>query len=246
MNTKFNRLKNFVTIAVISEILPLIFCILFYRKINTKALKVFLFYSIAQALFAVLIAVFFNSILSKSTILQLLRIHLILEFLLISYFFHLVIANKYVKKIIRFSIIPFVLFIAIDFIKNGNGEYQNAPTLIEFLFFMGLIIYYLYERMRFSIESPVYLSSIFWLSVGLFIYFSGNFFYVLLAKTSGNHTVEIQNDLALISSTVTLLKNFVLGFALTVNEPSESQDEYEFKIPLEINLDSFTPSNYLN
>jgi hypothetical protein len=67
----------------------------------------------------------------------------------------------------------------------------------------------------------------------------------MLAESSNNHTSEIRNDLAFISSSITLIKNIILSISFTIKEPQENLDEYDFKIPLEINLDSFTPSNNL-
>ena len=92
---------------------------------------------------------------------------------------------------------------------------------------------------------PVYQTLTFWLVVGLFVYFSGNFFYVLLAKSTNEHSELIKIDLVLISGFITLIKNIILSISFTIKEPQENPDEYDFKIPLEINLDSFTPSNNL-
>ncbi len=167
------------------------------------------------------------------------------EFILIAYFFSFLISSLLAKKVIKLAIIPFLLLILVDFLIIGNREIHNYPTIIEFLTFMIIIIFYLFEKMRFDLSQPIYLTINFWLSVGLLVYFAGNFFYVMLAESSNNHTSEIRNDLAFISSSITLIKNIILSISFTIKEPQENLDEYDFKIPLEINLDSFTPSNNL-
>jgi hypothetical protein len=165
---------------------------------------------------------------------------------MIAYFYWNLLKARILRNLLIISIVPFSALCLFDLIKFGNSQFKHLPTLVEFAFFILVIICYLFERMRYYFHTPIYNTINFWISVGLFIYFSGNFFYVLLAQTSTSQSTDIKNDLVMISGTVTLLKNFVLGFALTVKEPNESPDEYEFKIPLEINLDSFTPGNYLN
>jgi len=103
--------------------------------------------------------------------------------------------------------------------------------------------------MRFSFQIPVYQTINFWVAVGLFVYFSGIFFYILLSESYFSKNIRFRDELLLIYTSVTILKNLILAFAVTVKEPKAESEDYEFNIPLEINLDSFesyTPTNNLN
>ena len=102
---------------------------------------------------------------------------------------------------------------------------------------------------RFSLTRPLYQTVNFWISVGLFVYFSGSFFYILLVEDFFRKSHRILMEFRQISTAIVLLKNLVLSFAVCVKEMPEETGEYEFNIPLDMNLDSFesfTPKNNLN
>jgi len=217
--------------------------------LNTKELKVFFIYALVKSVFiiaAILSLYFFQS---RPVFLLILKFDLISEYIILIYFFWLLIQSKIAKKILVFSIIPFCFFCLLAFQKTGNTTFNSAPTLVELLVFIIVIIYFLFEKMRISYQMPVYQTINFWVAVGLFVYFSGIFFYILLVESYFSQSNSIKNELLLISSIVTILKNLILAFAVTVKEPKAELEEYDFNIPLEINLDSFesyTPTNNLN
>lgn len=94
------------------------------------------------------------------------------------------------------------------------------------------------------IEYPVYQSISFWICVGLFIYFTGNFFFFLFITSSKDkHFID---QMRLIYGIVTITKNLVICFAFLTNEENEIEQGNELYIPNEIDLDSFKPNNNLN
>lgn len=236
-------------ITLLSEFLPLIFCILFYKKLNTKALKVFFIYASVKFLLTGLLFIARYYSPNRETYLLVLRFDLIFEYLILSFFYWHLIRSVVVRRILLLSNIPFVAFCLFIYFQTDNARFHYGPTLIELLVFIIVIIYYFFERMRLSVATPVYQTLNFWISVGLFVYFSGVFFYILLVETYYRKSDRILNELKLISCSVVILKNLILGFATTVKEAAEGSEEYEFNIPLDMDLDSFesfTPKNNLN
>ncbi|MBS1733381.1 MAG: hypothetical protein JST02_08805 [Bacteroidetes bacterium] len=105
---------------------------------------------------------------------------------------------------------------------------------------MILIIYFFYERMQTVVSYPLYQSITFWISVGLFLYFTGNFFFLLFKKTSNDP--NLKNQMRSIYVIVTISKNIILSSAFFANEVPENQEE-EFSIPANLDLDDFSGKN---
>jgi hypothetical protein len=160
-------LKTLFLISLLSEILPLIFCIFFYRKITAKELKVFFVYTIFQSIFTILCALATYKYNSYTAYVFFLRIHVFVEYALISYFFYLIIVSKFVRILILASIIPFLLFCIYDQYRIGNTQFGNNPSLAEYFILILLIIFYLFEKMKFSYQIPIYYT----INFSLFKYF---------------------------------------------------------------------------
>lgn len=164
------------------------------------------------------------------------------EYILISIFFYHIFNNLKAKKIILYSILPFILYNILDYFKNGNLNFGNLPTILEFLIFIVAIIFYFFEKMQLNIEKPIYLSIVFWISVGLFVYFTGNFFYILLVENSKSATTEVKNQLKFVYSFVTILKNILLSIALLHGSETNSEQNNQYIFPEDLHLDDFTPN----
>lgn len=89
------------------------------------------------------------------------------------------------------------------------------------------------------IDYPIYQNITFWIAVGLFVYFTGNFFYLIFS--SSNSDENIRTQMKIIYGVVTIAKNLILSFAMfgqsfEINNVSKSDD---LKLPNEIDLDDF-------
>lgn len=80
--------------------------------------------------------------------------------------------------------------------------------------------------------------------MGLFIYFTGNFFYFLFINSSKDK--QFVEQMKFIYSFVTICKNIILSIAFLVKEETEFQKNKAFDMPNELDLDSFSPNNNLN
>ena len=83
---------------------------------------------------------------------------------------------------------------------------------------------------------PLYQSISFWICVGLFLNFTGTFFFILFVKSSTDKEFKILMNT--IYGLVTITKNILLCLSLFANEQQENIDD-SLHIPSEINLDEF-------
>jgi Na+-transporting NADH:ubiquinone oxidoreductase subunit NqrD len=83
----------------------------------------------------------------------------------------------------------------------------------------------------------------FWLCVGLFIYFSGNFFVILFSNYSKNPALNIQ--FKIIYSIVVICKDIILAFAWFAHERIET-DADTIKFPNGLGLDDDLPFTKTN
>ena len=139
---RFFEKKFLLYITFFTEILPLIFCILLFKKLNTKALKVFFIYTIVLAGFVVLGTIALYLFKSKPTYVFIVKLYYISEYSLFAFFLFYLIKNSIVKKIVIYSILPFTIISIITYFISPKSDFSNYPSLIEFLAFIVFIIYF--------------------------------------------------------------------------------------------------------
>ena len=219
------------------------FCLFFHKKLLTKALRLFFVYVSILSVFSVFGALFLY-IGNKTNYYWAVRLYTITEYSLFSLFFVHIISNGLVKKFLKISIAPFILFGLI----NGwisNKDFNIYPLIFEFIIFILVIIFYLFEIMNKELDLLLHKNIYFWISVGLFFYFSGNFFYMLLVEYSPGMTAEGKSQLKIIYSAVTISKNLILGLSLfaSVNPLKKSNDNL---LPQDLDLDTIKTNSSIN
>lgn len=232
-------MQNLIYITYLAELLPFILCLIFIKKIKSLELKVFFFYTAAFAFFLCLSLYFKFQV--KNPTLQLIvnRFFLIVEFTFLSLFYNYGLNYRY-KNIISFSAITlFIGYSTYDFYMSKPGEFSFIPLVIECLFFVFVIVYYFYERMQYSISSPIYYSPGFWISVAFLIYFSGNFFLFLFSKSMLTNP-SFRQQYIIIYGVVTIIKNIFLCVAIAVNAYLVNH-EIKSELPVDIDLGTFNP-----
>ena len=171
---------------------------------------------------------------SRALYFILLRLYIATEYLILIYFFAFLAKNNSYKKIIAFSIIPFWGYCIYNYITSDPQTFNNYPSLVEFSVFILLIIYYFYEKMNIVSSIPLFKSISFWLCVGLFIYFTGNLFFLLFITSTNDKYIITQ--MFLIYSFVTITKNIILASAWFANERVSTDDDI-IQLPENMNLD---------
>lgn len=207
-------------------------------------MKAFFIYTITLATLVGLSMWLVYGLRSKEAYFLVLQFYFPIEYALLIVFFSYLYKNKIAKKVILFSIIPFWIFCVINYLNSDPKVFNNYPPIVSFLIFIIIIVYYFFEKMRVVSIHPLYESISFWICVGLFIYFAGNFFYLLFVTNTQN--IELVKQLKIVYSTVTIAKNIILSIAWFFKEHIETKED-ELTIPDHVNLDddlSFTlPTN---
>jgi hypothetical protein len=200
-------------------------------------MRVFFFYTIT--FITSLLLLLFCRFYIQSIILffLIIRCVIVFEFTFLSFFFYYLLKNKR-KKIFFISVtIAFIAYSVYDYLSTSKSDFDYFPLVVESLFFLILIPYYFYEKMQFSIASPIYQSPDFWISVSFLIYFSGNFFLFLYTKVMSADP-QFADQYNIIYDSFTILKDTLLCIAIFVNK-SRSQNNKQFNIPISINLDIY-------
>ena len=207
-------------------------------------LKVFFIYTILLAFFSSTSLYIINFKHDKTTYFVILRIYIAIEYAILIYFFSKLSQNKSFKKIIIYSIIPFWIYCIINFFVSDKDTFNNFPALVEFAVFILIIIFYFYEKMNVVSSIPLSESISFWLSVGLFIYFTGNLFFLLFIFSTSDK--EFIKQMFFIYSCVTITKNIILASAWFANE-RVATDADIIQLPENMKLDDdFTFTNTTN
>lgn len=173
------------------------------------------------------------------------RLNIVVEYLILIYFFSIILHNKLVVKILLFSIIPFLLYIILDYFNDAKNSLPNNPSVVEFLVFIVILIYFFFEKMTQSALVPIYQTINFWICVGLFLYFTGSFFFLLLLANVDKSDIKLKSEMKIIYSVVTITKNIILGLALLTREEKEEEIK-EFHMPDELYFDNFPPTKSSN
>ncbi|MES2894334.1 MAG: hypothetical protein V4725_20110 [Bacteroidota bacterium] len=192
------------------------------------------FFLYATILFFSVIGVIITRYFTKSypTHLVLYRLFIVGEFWTISLFFAANIVSHFAKKLIRAGIFLFTLFSLYDYFSSEPSP--SYPLVLECTFFSAIIIYFFYERMKYSTKFPIYLAPSFWIGVGFLIFSTGNFFVFLFSKLLLQDQ-ENRNLFNHIYGFFTILKNVLLCIAVVVAKnfmppeaPSKTYPALEF------------------
>ena len=171
------------------------------------------------------------------------RVSVANEFIFLTIYLYKNIVSIKKRKLLIASIPIFLIFCIFDYIyyKNKGSNSKFGPLTVESLFFLIVIVYYFYEKMKFIISSPIYKSSSFWISVAFLVYFSGTFLLFLTSISMINDKVFLK-QYNIIYGSIDILKNFILVIALLINKFSKI-DSSTYSIKPNVDLDLFQPFN---
>jgi hypothetical protein len=207
--------------------------LIFYKKIQSKDERVFFLYALLTAILVFFVILFRYIYTDKISYFLIARIHTIIEFSLLSYLFSLFLKNKIAKKLITLSVLPFFIICLSDYFLSKVPSIAYVPLLIECLFFMVVIIYFFFEKMKQEANEPLFQTFIFWFAVAFLINFSGNFLLFVYSETSVKD-VDFKVNYTFIYSTVTILKNLLLCISVIIKEKSNNNST---------DTNKFSPSN---
>ncbi len=237
------KLPNIIEILrnlnYLSEITPFFFCLLFFKRIDSKEIKVFFVYTIVAVIF---LAISLTAVQLSSTYLAFwVRCFQLLEFILISIVYISILKSYKSKQFIVLSICLYLIYWLYNLYRSNFSEFDFMPLVVECLFFTMLIVYYFYDVMRHNFTVPLYQLTSFWLSVAFLIYFSGNFFLFLYSNSIRNDPGWV-DQYTVINSVIAIVKNILLCVAILVNN-KQFLNKQSDAISVDLNPDSFKPFN---
>jgi hypothetical protein len=234
-----NIIEILQNINFLSEILPFFFCLLFFKKINSKEMKVFFVYTIVGVflfIISYLASNFYPAYLNIT-----ISVSLILQFIFLSILYFNIIKNKKIKNLIISGAVLYVFFWIYNFSKSNPSEYDFTPLAIECIFFTFLIVYYFFEIMRYSLDIQLFQLPSFWISVAFLINFSGTFILFLFGKSLVEDP-SFKTQFLIIVSTITIIKNILLCTAVIANKNLKAPKDHP-ALPSDLNLDNFQSFN---
>lgn len=136
-----------------------------------------------------------------------------------------------------------MLFAVIDYLVVDKQQFNNHSFIVSSLLLILFIIYFFFEKMNTVVLYPLYQSISFWICVGLFLYFTGCFFFFLFIRAGGEKEfIILMNS---IYAFVIITKNILLSCSLFASEDPENKDD-ALHIPNDLYLDELTPANPKN
>ena len=109
----------------------------------------------------------------------------------------------------------------IDF-YTAEQRLSFLPLAIEGFFYLIVIMYYFYERIKYISNTPLYNISSFWVSIGFLLNFSGTFFLYLFSITMSKDP-SFKDQYHIIYGGITIIKNILLSVAVIINHLNNSQ-----------------------
>ena len=230
-------------ITLLSEFLPLFFALIFFRKLQSKPMRVFFIYLIALSIFLLTSSFYKYYLQSATQYIALLKVYTIIEYSLICTFLIRILISSGLKKVVLISIPLFAaLTIIVQFVIFPKA-FNSWPLIIESLLLISFFVIFFYEKMKTVNTYPLSQSTIFWICVGFFIYFAGNFFFILFITYSKNK--EFVSNQRIVYGIVTISKNIILSLAFLANEPTPKEHE-ALQVPEGVDLGDFTPTSFKN
>lgn len=221
LELNFNVTDIILTISYVINFLPLVFLALFLKNNKSKSLKVFLIYLICDSAligFELLSKYYFQQ---KPLFFVTIRLQLTIELCLLLFYFVYNFQNLIAKKIFRILIPFFLIFSVYDYIDSSKLVFGADLAIVESLIMLLLLIYFFFEKIQYDIQAPLYEYKIFWIAVAFFIFFAGNFFLLLYAKTMINDPTFRQQYMLYYCS-FNIIKNIILCIALYFKENNQN------------------------
>ncbi len=208
-------------LTIVSELLPFIFLLFVYKRMKSKVKREYFIYSIITTIFVSLI-LFFGFVHPNPKIyFTSMWVNQVIELLLFVIIFTIILKNKIIKKLLALGCLLFFIFCCYEYFTAKNLDIPYRSLVIECLFFIPVIIYFFFEKMKEEGGTPLFNTFMFWFSVAFFINFVGNlllFAYSAAAVQDANY----ETSYTIIYSSVTILKNLLLCFAVTIKEATIS------------------------
>jgi hypothetical protein len=204
-----------ITSALISQILPVVFYLLFLKRNRGEGLGIIFFY----CCFSCVTEGYFLGFIFN-------RLHLhfpyffydagftILEFSIISWFAYTSLKGKILKYIPLVGALIFYPVAVVNFTRN-QGSFDSIPASIEAILIILYCILLLYEQINDPLVIFVYNTKKFWVTIAFFLYFSSTLFLFLYARS---FTQSEHDKYWNINNFFEILKNILLSISFIMKK----------------------------
>lgn len=197
-------------LALLAEILPIVFYLIFLKRNRGEGLWVIFLYCVLSLLTEILGGMFKLEIIFAS--------FNIVQFTLISLFFYFSLKDKKLKYIPVAGAIIFYVFAIRNF---TNTKFDSFSVSLASIFFIPYCILSLYEQIRDPNVMFVYNNKKFWVIIAFLLYFSATLF---LDLNYGTLSPEQRSNYWVINNFFEILKNIL--FCIAFIRKKRSSPEY--------------------
>lgn len=205
---------------IVAQVLGLVPIILFFFS---KRKETGFFYLLIYLIYSLLSDIFINPVISHTSHKPYLgfRLFTIVEYCLLTALLFKHIKSRRFKKVIQFISILFIAFALFDIFQGKSDSFDSYPSGLECILIIAYSIYYLFEKINEPDSLFLYNTPMFWVVVGLILYFSGTFFlYIYSQNNVGNDSFKMTYKF--VNSGFNILKLVLISVALLVKPPKES------------------------
>lgn len=218
-----------VILALISQILPVAFYLLFLKRNRGEGVGVVFFYCCMS---------WMTEGYFLGFIFKLLHVHIpeyaadsgftILEFTIVSWFAYISLQGKILKYVPLVGALIFYPIAIINFTKE-QGAFDSIPASVEAILIISYCILLLYEQISDPEVIFVYNTKKFWVTIAFFLYFSSTLFLFLYAR---NFTKTEHDKYWAINNFFEILKNILFSISFIMKE--NKRDPYAENLNLDI------------
>lgn len=177
---KISITKSIIFTSVFTEIIPVIFYLLFKKKYHDKSLRV---------IFYLLLINFATDLYGVYRLKQMqpnflsFNIYIFIETAFLYAFYRNILSQSFVKPILSAVISFFVAFWLFEFIKVGQKDFLYYCVTYENIFIILFAIYFYYEKIFLLNDAFIYTDVKFWIVSAFFVNAAGTFFLLLYIPT---------------------------------------------------------------
>jgi len=202
----------FCEISALSICFPVILTFFYYKETN-RTTRIFYFFLYISACFDITSIIFSNLNIND---LFLSHLDTLVQVLLLGMVYYCILKISNFRKPVIFLTICLSLFVVINAIVIQGIDHFNSYSRITgsaFLIILPLLYFYeLFTRVTIiSIEKDF----MFWISIAIFVYFSGTLFlFILFQNNNFGLTKEINSQIWIVNSFLNILQNILFGIAI--------------------------------
>jgi hypothetical protein len=210
----------FYLVFFISELLPVVFYVSFFRRNRHEGLQVIFAYCVISFGMEIL-APLLQPIIKEF---YLYVSFTIVEYSLFTIFLYKSIQDARLKYIPIIGSLAFFAMVAANLIHNQSTNFDSLSASVEAILIIIYSIVFLYGQIKDPSILFVYYTKKFWVVIAFFIYFSSTLFLFLYAAT---FTKQEHNNYWYINNIFDIIKNILFCIAFSMKKSTTSKHPIE-------------------